>query len=461
MPQSQLIEKALSQAEKHLQDRRYNDAIQSLEKVRKADSKNPTILASLCATYMHLGMMDEARRTALRWKKIESNNPLVFTTLGSLYLYRRGQWYGTGFNLDKVLEYLDRAIELDPKNEEACQMAGLACFHHGSLDTATHYLRRASEINPFQPQHCYWLGRIAFRLGDYDEAVENLKRTLRLNAGHPQASRFLGWVYYERQEWNEAIEAYRKAIQVNPKDPTPYLRLGLIFGIHQGDFEKAVSHFKNLINLFPNWTPGYAGLADTYREQHKFVDAIAWYIRALQKNPAAGYPLVQLYHLFREMGEEDVIPLIARLGVNAVKRGDYDEMDFVDRARFFALLNRQKTAHQLLNRYAKLYPSGRAISVLQDYRTLIENPQALLQVDKSILKRIKSKLTPKEIAKPKKSKAKKGAKRKKKSPALQESPRGFFTHEYVLLRQFDWDPTPSEREEARALWDEFYQNHHA
>lgn len=465
-PESKLIRKTLEQAEQYIQDRRFNDAITALEKVRKNETKDPDTLAELCATFMHLGMMKDAQRVAQRWQKIAPKNPMVYTTLGSLCLYHRGQWYGPGFDLEKALDYLNKAIELDPKNEMACQMAGLACFHQDALDTAAHYLRLASEINPFHEQHHYWLGRVAFRKQDAEGAINCLERVVRINGKHPQAYRFLGWVYYERQEWEKSIEAYRKAIQINPSDPTPYLRLGLIYGIHLNQSSKAIEHFKKVINQFPQWVPGYTGLADTFREQHKFAEAVAWYIRALQKDPSAGYPLVQLYHLFRDIGEVDIVKQIARVGIKSKPRSEYEEMDYVDRARFFAILDKVNVAHQLLNKYADKYPTGVAASVLQDYRTLIDHPSALLEVDKSILKRISSRLTPAEIQSSGEKESDAAQQSKKAtsgdSGAFQvdqpETPKGFFTHEYVLLRQFDWEPTESEREDARGLWREFYQN---
>ena len=108
---------------------------------------------------------------------------------------------------------------------------------------------------------------------------------------------------------------------------------------------------------------------------------------------------------------------------------------------------------------AKRFPAGRAISVLSDYRTLIDHPKALLQVDKSILRRIKSKLTPDQLGEDKPPKSAKSSKKKPKKQAPVS--RGFFTHEYVLLRQFDWEPTDDERDEVRALWQEFYDSYKA
>ena len=90
-------------------------------------------------------------------------------------------------------------------------------------------------------------------------------------------------------------------------------------------------------------------------------------------------------------------------------------MDYVDRARFFAILGKEKIAWQQLSKYSEKYPNGTAISVLGDYKVLIENPEVLTQVDKSILKKIKSKLTPaeaKKAIKKKKEKAEKKASNK-------------------------------------------------
>ena len=118
----------------------------------------------------------------------------------------------------------------------------------------------------------------------------------------------------ERRDWEKSIKAYKKAIELNPSDPSPYLRLGLIYGIHQHKFLKAIKHFKTVIQRFPDWVPGFTGLADTYREMHRFSDAVAWYIRALRVDPSAGYPIVQLYHLFRDISEQDIVKEISRIG---------------------------------------------------------------------------------------------------------------------------------------------------
>ncbi|MBN1517772.1 tetratricopeptide repeat protein [Candidatus Sumerlaeota bacterium] len=463
MPHTRLIRETLIKAEEYIQDRRYNEAIMALKEVEALDSFNTQILASLCATYMHVGMMKDAAKCAERWLKAAPDNPMVYTTLGSLKLYKGGQWYGPGFELEKALEYLDKAIKLDPQCESAAQLAGLACFHHGNYDLASHYLRMAAEINPMHAQYHYWQGRADFLRGDYDSAANSLRRAIRLNNNHPQAYRFLGWVYYEMREWDKSIRAYEKAIQVSPHDPTPYLRLGLIYGIHQDRFQKAMDHFEAAIHRFPEWLPGYTGLADVHREHAQFAKAVAWYVRALRLDPSAGYPLVQLYHLFRDIGEEEIVKEIARVGARAKRKADYEEMDYIDRARFFAIVGNVRRARQLLQQYADKYPKGRGNSVLKDYNILIDHPNALIKVDKSILKKIKSKLTPKEAESARKEAAiqKTSSKRKSsKDKAIDRAMNhtgGFYSHEYVLLRQFDWGPSEEQREDARALWNEFYK----
>ena len=49
--------------------------ILALKEVEKVDSKNANVLASLCATYMHVGMMKEALSVAKKWQKIAPDSP--------------------------------------------------------------------------------------------------------------------------------------------------------------------------------------------------------------------------------------------------------------------------------------------------------------------------------------------------------------------------------------------------
>jgi DNA-binding winged helix-turn-helix (wHTH) protein/TolB-like protein/Tfp pilus assembly protein PilF len=191
--------------------------------------------------------------------KRHTNNPAAFEA------YSRGRYFwttGSNTDLDKSIQYFQKAIELDPRY--ALAYSGLAdaqlFYTNGVAGTkvATEYFRlakmnalkaleidsslaephttlaaiifeenddwaeaekeflKAIEINPN-----YAVGRVGYSLhllgqGDFEKAKSEMKKALEIDPVSPSMVNALGQIYYFEKSYDLAIEQFQKAIELDP-----------------------------------------------------------------------------------------------------------------------------------------------------------------------------------------------------------------------------------------------------
>ena len=83
-----------------------------------------------------------------------------------------------GERLDESVQYLKRALAIDPENGSYLDSIGWAYFKDGKLDLALDNLKRAADrlmANSVVQSH---YADVLFKLGKYDEAIDAWNRAL-------------------------------------------------------------------------------------------------------------------------------------------------------------------------------------------------------------------------------------------------------------------------------------------
>lgn len=124
----------------------------------------------------------------------------------------------------------------------------------------------------------------------------------------------LGNVYRERDQFQEAITHYKKAIQVDSEFCYPYNYLGDCYRI-LGMYEEAKQNYQQAINLdkdfaFPYYGMGKIGYDFGKRysqdEYNKYFQiAIAWFDKAISKNPVFGYAYLDKGRALERQGKHE------------------------------------------------------------------------------------------------------------------------------------------------------------
>jgi adenylate cyclase len=127
------------------------------------------------------------------------------------------------------------------------------------------------------------LGLLYLNKRDYDKAVEEAERAASMDPG------FLtdyGATLFISSRYPEAIGAYKKALRLNPVKP----RSACLFGLAtcyslMGEYDKAVRHFKRLLQAQPDHWLGNLNLTATYSMMGRMEDARAQAAEVLRLNP--------------------------------------------------------------------------------------------------------------------------------------------------------------------------------
>lgn len=100
----------------------------------------------------------------------------------------------------QALNYLQKAVELEPKNEGALIELGLAYIESGepgSGMTGIMKLREVTEINPKNVEATFHLGKFSFDTGQFDKAVSRFETVLELEPENMLAKYYLGLTQHE------------------------------------------------------------------------------------------------------------------------------------------------------------------------------------------------------------------------------------------------------------------------
>lgn len=133
-------------------------------------------------------------------------------------------------------------IAKTPNNSRAHNELGAVFRDQGKYDKAIEQFEKALKINSNYAFIYYNLGDIQYRLGNYENALAYFKKARKLELTqqlHMDILNSLGMTYSEMGDNEKAITAFKEALQVFPLSIIPYNNLGRQY-IKMGKFDLAI-----------------------------------------------------------------------------------------------------------------------------------------------------------------------------------------------------------------------------
>jgi eukaryotic-like serine/threonine-protein kinase len=170
---------------------------------------------------------------------------------------------GTGHYKEAAVQY-QRAVELEPTNENAYIGLALAFEHQGSVAHAATTYQRVVDIHPQSWVSYNAAGAFYYRQGEYEKAIEMFHKVTELAPEGFAGYVNLGATYNNTGRYSEAIEPLNKSITLRPAYAA-YSNLGTAyFGLHK--YSEAAKSYEEAIRLSPDqyvsW--GNLGIARYY-----------------------------------------------------------------------------------------------------------------------------------------------------------------------------------------------------
>ena len=153
---------------------------------------------------------------------------LAYARIADQYISVAGESMSGGEAFPKAGEYINRALQLDPKNSFAHSTKGWLAFQHQwNWTEAESSLRQAIDLSPSNNTAHSFYGRVLACLGRFDEAISEMKRAYELDPASPWIAEHFGVVYYTAGRNGEATEMFLKALEITPRFARA--RIGLAF----------------------------------------------------------------------------------------------------------------------------------------------------------------------------------------------------------------------------------------
>lgn len=275
---------------------REGDYLSAADLFDRVEAQKPGATDALLYTAkaaIHLQDFGRAERALRSYSAVHTDSSDALYLLGFV-LHRENEPAGS-------LAIYTRAAAIAPPTGDDLKVVGLNYVLLNDYRDAIHWLEKAIELDPRNRDAWYYLGRSYYTRAMLPEARKAFLTVLDLSPNDVRAENNLGLILETSGQPAAAIEAYRKAIAwqekaANPSEQ-PYVNLGNLL-LEEGQSTAALEALEKAATLAPNNAYCRLKLGVAYRQAGRLEDSRRELERATEiepDNPAAHYQLGRLY----------------------------------------------------------------------------------------------------------------------------------------------------------------------
>jgi tetratricopeptide (TPR) repeat protein len=348
---SSMAEALVDRARVYREDKRYDDAIQDLDRAIEITPDDILALVGRGETYRQMGHYDEAITDFTRALDIDPDDLWA--------IERRGLAYLAAERYTEAAADFTCSIGTDPDNSWAIEQRGGIYRQMGRYDEAITDLTRVIELDHDSISAVGIRGSAYRLMGRYDEAITDLTRAINSSPGYTWAIEERGMAYHSAERYAEAIADFTRVIQIKPDYPAAFAQRGETYRL-MGRYDEAITDLTRATGSNPGDTWAFAHRGDTYRLMRRYDEAVADLTRAIDSDSGFSWAIEQRGETYRQMGRYDE----AITDFTRVMEIDHDSISAV---------GRRGSAYRLMGRYDEAITDlTRAINSSPGYTWAIE-----------------------------------------------------------------------------------------
>ena len=232
------VSATVADGDKLMEEGKFKKAIGQYEEALKHQPDNGQLLVKLARAYDHDGWYGRSFET---WEKYLEKFPEgehLEEAKKRASMARR--WvavkkYGMGEAVPPVIEHLEKAIELDPKNFEARYWLGRVYFENGKFEKAIPVLEKALDIKPGDRNTQWLISQATGALEHGGEAYDLYVKAYPL---------------YEKGKLEEALDLYKQSAAANPEFVNPVIWIARI-NMEMGNYDRAIEYWREVVSMDP------------------------------------------------------------------------------------------------------------------------------------------------------------------------------------------------------------------
>lgn len=200
----------------------------------------------------------------------------------------KGVDFYTTKQYNQAIKELEKAIQLDDKNEEAYHNLAQVQIALKHFQKAAQLLTRAASLNPSNAHYQFLLGTCYKELGEPEQARNSLENSISLDPNFYKPSYHLGQVYVELDEPEKALQAYTDSCAKNGRFIPAYGALANLY-IELGFLDHAKQVLEEALKVAVPNSDAHAEIEKLLGTVHKEKDdpttAITHLKKAVDINP--------------------------------------------------------------------------------------------------------------------------------------------------------------------------------
>ena len=184
----------------------------------------------------------------------------------------------------RAVDYIRRAIELEPKDSNFRHNLANALGALGRRDEAETQYRAAVGLKPDHVDAHGSLGTLLQEMGRLDDAEPHLREAYRLRPSSEIACNNLGILLCRKDAFDEAETRFREALQINPEFAAARANLSSVLRF-RGALDEAEEHCRRALACDAGLAEGHFVLAQVLEARDRYEEAECAYRRAIELKP--------------------------------------------------------------------------------------------------------------------------------------------------------------------------------
>jgi tetratricopeptide (TPR) repeat protein len=172
--------------------------------------------------------------------------------------------------------WLERAVQMDPKNKDAWYYLGRTYYTQSFPQKARKAFETALALDPHDSKAENNLGLLFETDGNTESAIGAYRKAIewQISDAHPSEQPYLnlGNLFLTLDRLEEAIGPLEKAVELAPTNPQAHLRLGMAYA-RKNRVKEAQVHLEAAVRLDPNDAPSHYQLGRYYKQVNDLVAA--------------------------------------------------------------------------------------------------------------------------------------------------------------------------------------------
>jgi len=211
--------------------------------------------------------------------KLDPNYGTARAELGMAYWWK---YYSTKDKRAVALakEACAKAVESGNAGAEGHICLGWVANGTGQYDLAVGEFQKAVQLDPTNDQAYTGLASAEKHLNKLDEAEKTYQQVIQLRPRYARGYLELGAFYLQQQQAEKAIDMFSRAVALAPDSYRGYSDLGAAY-CYQAKYAEAIQPLRQSIAIRPTF-PAYNNLGTAYLRLRRFPDAVGVYREAVK-----------------------------------------------------------------------------------------------------------------------------------------------------------------------------------